>query len=187
MRRIALVVLVALAALSLVVAAAVARDGERGGQKAFLTGYEEVVGGPGTASTGSVSTLGKGRLTLRVRDDGIHYRLRYEQMEGGTVFAAHIHFAQRHVGGGIIADLCGGNEAPCTTPNGDITGVITPAEIKGPADQGIEPAAPGYPEAVRAIRAGATYANVHSTPRFPEGEIRGQIGRGHGKGNRGRD
>ena len=183
MRRIALTILAAALAVALVATAAVARNGDRGGHKAFLNGYNEVVGGPG-ASTGSVSSTGIGRLTLRVEGEAIRYRLRYSMMEGGTVFAAHIHFAQRHVGGGIIADLCGGNEAPCTTPSGDISGTITPAEIKGPADQGIEPGS--FAEAVRAIRAGATYANVHSTPRFPEGEIRGQIDRGHkrGRGNK---
>lgn len=176
MKRIVLITALALAAVSFVAAAALADDEGGGAHKAFLTSYEEVVGGPGPTSTGSVSTTGTGRLTLKVRDDGIHYRLRYERMEGGTVFAAHIHFAERHVGGGIIADLCGGNELPCTTPNGDISGVITPAEIKGPAEQGIPVGAAGYPEAVKAIRVGATYANVHTTPSFPEGEIRGQIG-----------
>ena len=53
-----------------------------------------------------------------------------------------------------------------------VTGVITPADIIGPTTQGIEPGS--FDEAVRAIRAGATYANVHST-RWPQGEIRGQI------------
>ncbi len=187
MKRIVLIGAIAVAALSLVAAAALARDNDGGNHKAFLNSYEEVVGGPGPTSTGSVSTTGVGRLTLRVRNDGIHYRLRYERMEGGEVFAAHIHFAQRHVGGGIIADLCGGNEMPCTTPSGDISGVITPAEIKGPPEQGIPLGAAGYPEAVKAIRVGATYANVHTRPSFPEGEIRGQIGRGHGNGHRGRD
>ena len=172
MKRIVLITALALAAVSVVAAAALADDDGGGAHKAFLTSYEEVVGGPGP-STGSVSTTGVGRLTLRIRDDGIHFRLRYERMEGGTVVAAHIHFAQRHVGGGIIADLCGGNEDPC---DGDISGVIMPGEIKGPAEQGIPVGAPGYPEAVKAIRVGATYANVHTTPSFPEGEIRGQIG-----------
>ncbi len=93
----------------------------------------------------------------------------------GTVSQAHIHFAQKHVGGGIIAFLCAGGEAACTSPNGDISGVITPAEIIGPEGQGIAPGQ--FDEAVRAIRAGATYANVHSTPNYPAGEIRGQIGK----------
>jgi CHRD domain-containing protein len=35
---------------------------------------------------------------------------------------------------------------------------------------------------LRAIRAGATYANVHTQNR-PAGEIRAQLQRGHSKGN----
>jgi hypothetical protein len=52
--------------------------------------------------------------------------------------------------------------------------VVDPADIIGPASQGIE--AGSFAEAVRAMRAGATYANVHST-RWPAGEIRGQLRR----------
>ena len=53
-----------------------------------------------------------------------------------------------------------------------MTGTITAADIVGPAGQGIE--AGSFDEAVRAIRAGAVYANVHTT-RWGGGEIRGQV------------
>ena len=56
---------------------------------------------------------------------------------------------------------------------GTVTGVITPAQVVGPAGQGI--AAMEFGELVRALRAGAAYANVHTTT-FGGGEIRGQIG-----------
>ncbi len=179
MRKLVLAGLVVVAAGLTIVATGAFAGGGGHSRGAVLNGYNEVVG------PGSISTTGHGSLRLRIEDDGIHYRLRYSAMEG-AVSAAHIHFAQRHVGGGIIADLCNGNELPCTSPTGDISGVITPAEIKGPAAQGIPPGATGYPEAVRAVRAGATYANVHSTPNFGGGEIRGQIERGH-KGRGGGD
>jgi len=172
--------LVALGALALGTVA-LAGDDDGGGGKTHLNGYQEVVGGPGP-STGSVSTAGKGTFRFQVRQDPlrIHYVLQYENMEGGTVSQAHIHFAERHVGGGVIAFLCGGSKPACTTPDGRFEGDITAADVIGPTDQGIEPGS--LTEAIRAIRAGAVYANVHSTPRFPEGEIRGQIqGRGHGK------
>ena len=42
----------------------------------------------------------------------------------------------------------------------------------GPAGQGLAPGE--FDELVRAMRAGATYANVHTTL-VPGGEIRGQI------------
>ena len=42
----------------------------------------------------------------------------------------------------------------------------------GPGGQGI--AAGEFAELVRAMRAGATYVNIHTTA-FPGGEIRGQV------------
>jgi hypothetical protein len=49
---------------------------------------------------------------------------------------------------------------------------VTPADVVGPAGQGISPGQ--FEEVLKAMREGATYANVHSTL-FPGGEIRGQI------------
>ena len=181
MRKLVLAGLVAAAAaLTLVAAGAFAGGGGHNGLRAHMNSYNEVVGGVSATDSGSVSTPGRGSLTLRVQSDGIHYRLRYSQMEG-TVSQAHIHFAQKHVGGGIIAFLCAGGEAACTSPSGDISGVITAADIIGPEGQGIAPGS--LDEAVRAIRAGATYANVHTTPNYPAGEIRGQIIKKRGRGD----
>jgi hypothetical protein len=181
MRKVAVfAALLAVGALALG-AVAFAHDDDGGGGKTRLNGYQEVVGGPGPGSTGSVSTTGRGSFRFQIRDNPlrIHYVLKYEDLEGGTVSQAHIHFAERHVGGGVIAFLCGGNKPACTTPDGRFEGDIVAADVLGPADQGI--AAGELTEVIRAIRAGAVYANVHSTPRFPEGEIRGQLpGRGHG-------
>src|SRR6266545_4142005 len=100
MRKVAIVAsLLAAAALMVVAAAALAGRGGNGhGGNNFgasLNGYNEVVGGPG-ASTGSVSTTGHGRITLRIFNDHIHYVLDYADMQGGTVSFAHIHFAERH-------------------------------------------------------------------------------------------
>ena len=52
-----------------------------------------------------------------------------------------------------------------------------PADVIGPAGQGIKPGE--YAELLRAIRAGATYANVHSSL-YPSGEIRAQLNEHHG-------
>jgi CHRD domain-containing protein len=123
----------------------------------------------------SISTPARGRLSLEIQDnDTIEYRLRYSGFEGTTVTASHIHLGARHTNGGVVAFLCGGGDKPvCTTPSGEIEGTIDAADVIGPAGQGI--AAGEFAEFVRAIRAGYTYANVHSV-RFPTGEIRGQIG-----------
>ena len=63
----------------------------------------------------------------------------------------------------------------CGTPGGSVAeaeGVITAANVIGPAGQGI--AAGEFAELIRAIKGGRTYANVHSSS-FPGGEIRGKI------------
>jgi hypothetical protein len=59
-----------------------------------------------------------------------------------------------------------------------VVGTITPAQVLAQAGQGI--AAGEFDEVVRALRAGAMYANVH-TATFGPGEIRGQIRRDHGR------
>jgi len=162
--------LVALTAGSL----AIAKNGKSANARAHLTGYEEVT---------SISTAARGNFRAKINKQAntIDYTLSYSGIEGGTAVAAHIHFAQRHTNGGISAFLCGGGgEAACPAAAGTVTGTITAAEVLGPADRGI--AATQMDELIRAIRAGATYVNVHSAPTYPGGEIRGQI-RGGGRGN----
>lgn len=163
----------------LAASAAFAHDDDEG--KSFrtrLNGFNEVVGGPGAASTGSVSTGAGGTFRAKLRDDPqrLEFTLTYSNMEGGTVTAAHPHFAQRHVGANVFGFLCGGPKPACPTPGGTVRGTIFPSDIIGPAEQGV--AAGEFDEFVDALRVGAVYINVHSSPRFPEGEIRGQI-RGH--------
>lgn len=129
-----------------------------------LSGYQEVP---------SKSTTGFGTLTFVIDDEAqtIVYTLTYTVEQ--PALAAHIHFAQRGVNGAVIADLCGGTAPACPGASGTVSDVIIAAEIKAQTpDQGIE--AFNFTEFVRAIRAGHTYVNVH-TPRFPGGEIRGQI------------
>ena len=113
------------------------------------------------------------------------YELRYSGLEG-DVTQAHIHFGQNHTVGGIVVWLCQTAAAPAppsvaaSTPTcpqqGTVTGTIGPAQLLAQDAQGI--ASGEFNELIRAIRAGATYANVHSSL-FPPGEIRGQIGDGH--------
>ena len=143
--------------------------------RAFLTGYQEVP---------AVSTTGDGVFTARISDDdtSIQYELTYKELQG-TVLQSHIHFGQPGVNGGISVWLCGNQSTtppvnppagvqPCPAPPATITGTITAANVVGPAAQGIAPGE--FAELLAAIRAGATYVNVHSTT-WPGGEIRSQI------------
>ena len=128
----------------------------------------------------SVSSLAGGRF--RASLDGaslsLHYELSFSGLEG-DVRQAHIHFGQHGVNGGIMVWLCqtAFNVSPvASTPAcpqaGSVSGVISAADVVGPAGQGIAPAE--FAEMLAAIRAGVAYVNVHST-KFPGGEIRGQL------------
>jgi hypothetical protein len=145
--------------------------------KAKLFGYQET---PSVSSTG----IGEFRATL-VEPTKLHYVFRYQDLEGGTSLFAHVHFGQVGVAGGVSFFLCGGSTKPTPCPNvsGTVEGDVGPADVIGPNGQGIEPSS--FDEILRAMRAGYSYANIHTT-RWPGGEIRGQIkahhDRGKGKG-----
>lgn len=177
MRKFLLATLLLLGAVAAVVAgpAAFAGDDDGDSFKAQLNGYNEVVGGPAPGSTGSVSTGATGTFKAKVKNDPkrLEFTLTYKGIEGGTVTQAHPHFAQRHVGGDIFAFFCGGPKPACPTPGGTVAGTLLASDILGPSGQGVAPG--DFDEFVHALRAGAVYVNVHSSPLFPEGEIRGQI------------
>lgn len=148
-----------------------------GGQLTRMESYFEV---PSVSSTGR----GEFRTKIDENNETIEYTLTWEDLEVGAT-QAHIHFGQQSVIGGISVFLCTnlGNQPPSPPnpptqacplgPSGTISGVITPAHVSGPANQGIEPLS--FAELVAAMKEGFTYVNVHSL-RFPGGEIRGQIG-----------
>jgi hypothetical protein len=139
--------------------------------RARLVGFAEV---PLT-----LSTPGRGRFHAVLDEDAqtITYRLTYGGLEA-DVTQAHIHFGRFYTAGGISVFLCSNlGNGPVGTPacpaqGGEVTGTLTPASVVGPAGQGI--AAGEFAELLAAIRAGNTYANVHST-KYPAGEIRGQV------------
>ena len=172
-RRLQLAAVVAVLGLLGVVAAAVAGGGSRDIRE-HLTGYAEVP---------AVSTLGSGEFRAEVRDLEIHYKLSYRDLEG-DITQAHIHFGNDSDAGGISAFLCSnlGNGPAGTqlcdgTRAGTVSGTLRAADVVGPAGQGI--ALGEFSELVRAIRAGVTYANVHTTKQGG-GEIRAQLERKRG-------
>ena len=156
----------------MVLAVGSSSNSRRGKVIADLDGWQEVP---------SISTRGIGEFEATINDalQTIVYKLEFDDLEGAALLA-HIHFAQRGVIGPVMIDLCGGDKPACPpmSTSGTVTGTITPANVKVLASQGIE--AGNFAEAVRAIRAGVTYANIHTTVRGG-GEIRGQIrNRSHG-------
>jgi hypothetical protein len=153
--------------------------------RARLTGYQEVP---------SVSTVAAGRFVAEIARDGasFDYELAYSGLQA-PVTQAHIHFAQKSVNGPIIIWLCGtaANPGPAGTQTcpanipgqvSEVSGTITSANVlASPTTQQL--AAGELAEAIAAMRAGAAYANVHTTI-SPGGEIRGQLrARGHRGGD----
>jgi hypothetical protein len=166
MRLRLLVLAFAIAALTLALVASAALGDDKSRASARLTGYEETP--QSLSSTGS----GAFHATIDDRNREIHYSLTIGGLQTNVLFA-HVHFGQRATSGGVSAFLCGGGSKPAPCPaNGTVEGTITPADVIGPTGQGIAPGE--WDELVAAMRAGFTYANVH-TSAFPGGEIRGQI------------
>ena len=166
-------VLIALLAL-LVVASVGSLQASAGAGDVFrarLDGYQEA---PLTLSVPGTGTF---RAQLSADGGSLSYRLRYSDLTGPALFA-HIHLGRPATAGGVIAFLCDSTEdAPpgvpeCPGAGGTVTGTIEPDDVVGPEGQGIS--AGEFDELVAALRARATYANVH-TELFQPGEIRGDI------------
>jgi hypothetical protein len=163
------------AVAALVLASVIGMHAFAGGGKTnvtadVLTGYQE-------STPAAVNSQATGTFNATI--DDASQTITFEETYSGLSAPAtvsHIHFGNRAQNGGVIAFLCGGGgQAACpagTTSEADITGTITPANIVGPAGQGIP--AGDWQALADALRAGVAYANVHDGT-FPAGEIRGQI------------
>jgi hypothetical protein len=168
------VVAVAAVVAAVPVAAVAGIAGAGGGSniREHLSGYEE--------TPLALSTPGQAKFEARVGKKAISYRLSYRDLEA-PVTQAHIHFGAEGQSGGISAFLCTNVGGPagtqaCPAQPATITGTIDADDVIGPAAQGI--AAGEFSELVAAVRAGATYANVHTT-KYPAGEVRAQLERDH--------
>jgi hypothetical protein len=175
MKKLFLAGSLALLVVGVVVTVAPARDGK--GKKSLsgdLVGFSEVP---------SISTTGHGEINVRPHDNSIDFTLKYSDLEAPVKFA-HIHLSEEHVNGAVVAFLCGGGGKPACPNSGTVNGTITANDVVPVPAQGIADKEIG--EVIRAIKAGATYANVH-TDTFPTGEIRGQIGDDDGDDHEGHD
>src|SRR5262249_8930109 len=139
-----------------------------------------LVGGNETPK--SIHTAGRGTLSLTINaDNTMSYTVTYSNLST-PAGAAHIHFGQQATSGGVAIFLCGGGSKPACPPGNTstpatVSGTIAASDVMAIADQGL--AAGDLAGIVNEIKAGFAYANVH-TSAWPSGEIRGQIGHGHG-------
>ncbi len=169
-----LTVVLAAALVTMIVAPVTADDGT---VTTRLTGYQE------TPLT--INSAASGEFKAKIRDGGteIDYELTYRDLSSSPT-QAHIHFGRPAITGMIVLFLCTNlNNAPTGVPTpqacppapATITGTLTAADVIPRPAQGIDPNAAGFAEMLEAIRAGAAYANVHTTV-YPGGEIRGRLG-----------
>ncbi len=142
--------------------------------RALLTGYEE--------TPAAVSTTGRGVFVATIDPDGdaIHYRETFSGLQA-PVTQSHIHVGQLSITGSVVIFLCQTATNPDPTglapqcpQQGTVTGTITAANVIAGSQAPQQLAAGDLAAVITAIRAGATYANVHTTL-SPGGEIRGQI------------
>lgn len=140
---------------------------------ALLTGYEE---------SPSVSTTGRGQFTATIAPAGtvIQYTETYDGLQA-TVTQSHIHVGEPGVNGSIVIFLCQTATNPDPTglapqcpQEGTVSGTITAANVIAGATTTQQLVAGDLGAVIAAIRAGAAYANVHTTA-SPGGEIRGQL------------
>ena len=140
----------------------------------------------------TINSSASGEFTARILDDGtaIEYELTYRDLSSPAT-QAHIHFGRPALTGGVVLFLCNVSGSPpgtvpkpptCPSPSGTVTGTLTAADVISlpispvlpGGGQGIDAGADGLAEILKAIRAGAAYANVH-TQFHPTGEIRGRL------------
>jgi hypothetical protein len=157
-----------LVAIPLLVAPLLAQEGRRPQHN-----FRADLVGPSEVPLSLTAASGHLRLTINDDDTAIHFVLEYQGVE------THIRFSHIHVGkptdsGGVAVFFCGGGgqPAPCPEGSGTVEGDITSADVGRIQAQQL--AAGDLATLISAIRAGETYANLH-TDDSPGGEIRGQI------------
>jgi hypothetical protein len=157
------VLTVGLLVLGIVASGALAQSNGATAWGATLSGFNEVP--PKYFAT-------NGTFQATFTNNTLHYQLSYPAL-GTAAVAAHIHFGQPGVNGGIMAYLCGGGGKPACPPTGGVVqGTITAADVLPVAPQNLKVG--DFPAFQSILENGFAYVNVHTT-QFPEGALRGQI------------
>ena len=164
MKRLLILATVAVLAIGAIGTASANDDhSDRKDVKAVLSGFNEI---PSIATAGT----GKLRMSIDGSNTTISYTLTFSGLEGGAATGAHLHLGKAGTIGGVIVNLC---PVTCVSP---VTGTFTAANIVALPTQGIAgPTAVDFAKVLKAIRAGAVYANVHTGGAYSGGEIRGQL------------
>ena len=135
---------------------------------ASLSGFNEVP---------PILTDGTGTFHATVQGNSLTYTDTFSKLTS-PVLQSHIHFAERGVNGGIFLFLCSNlGNGPAGTPacpagGGTVTRTVTAPDFVAVGPQNVP--AGSFTNAVRILRSGDAYVNVHSV-NFPAGEIRGQV------------
>ena len=119
---------------------------------ATLSGTQET---PPNASTAT----GTGTFVLNAAGTQLSFSVSYSGLTG-TATAAHFHNGPVGVAGTIVRDMAG----PFTSPSGTFSGTWSSTDGQ-----------PLTPFLVSELRAGRIYFNIHTSPNFAGGEIRGQL------------
>ena len=143
-----------------------------------------------TSYTGAVLSNGSGTVTLDLdRNAGtIAYTLKYQNVgvtppKTGTVLFSHIHFGKSRDSGGILVFFCtnqpftgtGPTPPSCNTDSsgsGTVSGTWKAENVQAIPGQNVN--AGDFDALVDALDSNTAYANIHTTPSYPGGEIRGQ-------------
>jgi hypothetical protein len=126
-----------------------------------LNGKNEVPSHPDVTATGMSGFI------VNSGNSKVWYQIEAEGLKGVT--QAHIHSGKASENGPVVATLFKGSKA---TVNGALVqGSITSDKLEGPLK------GKSISDLVNLIEESSAYVNVH-TQSFPDGEIRGQIGKG---------
>lgn len=162
------------------VGASIAAAGNHGNGKSNNKGHSEFSAHlTGFGENPSLYSPAQGDLKLTIGSGQLTWTLKYSGFINQPS-AAHVHISAPGVNGGVSFFFCGGAKPACPSSAGGpvtISGTTLPADILGPTAQSF-PAGQLDP-VIAAIKAGVTYANMHTSVN-PGGEIRGQLEGGHG-------